>query len=279
MTVRELYDLGVRVLRAAGLPDPETDVRALVAAPLRLNRNDLFLHRDRRVSPLAAWRIKRNMSRREKLEPVAYILGYKDFFHDRFRVNRSCLIPRADTEHILYAVQESGRVFQNCLDAGTGSGALAVSLCRLYPDAAVTAVDIHLSCARQNARRLRARNLRLRKIDFLKSAHRLKGPYDLVVSNPPYLSREDFSLLGPEARLYEPARAFAGGPDGLDFYRAIAAFCRDRLTPDGWIVVETDHKWKEVLEIFCRAGFSETAVRKDYNGLERVITARRPARS
>lgn len=271
-TVGEVFDRSVRRLRERGVPDPETDARALIAARLGIERGMLSLKKKNRIGLTVRLRIARDVRRRARFEPVAYILGYKDFFQDRFLVSRGVLIPRADTEHLLYAVQNTGRDFSRIIDIGTGSGAIAVSLARLFPNASIAALDIHIRHARKNILRLNTGNVVPVKADILKGKKLLPGrTFDLIVSNPPYLSRNDLKILGQDAARYEPFRAFYGGPDGHAFHRKIAEFARERLESGGIIVLETDQKWEKVKEIFQIAGFPRWEMIRDYNGLERVL--------
>jgi release factor glutamine methyltransferase len=271
-TVARIYERSVARLKKAGIPDPETDARALIAARLGVERASLSLNKRTNVGRWNEHLIARDIRRRARFEPVAYILGYKDFFQDRFSVSRGSLIPRADTEHLLYAVQNTGRKFSRAIDIGTGSGAIAVSLSRLFPDSAIYAVDKATRHARKNIDKLGTSNIQLVKADFLKTSSLLPGKtFDLIVSNPPYLSDLDLKNLGKDARLYEPFRAFYGGPDGHLFYRKIADFARERLEEGGIIVLETDHKWETVKGIFQKAGFPRWEMIRDYNGLERVL--------
>ena len=272
MTVAEIYDRSLDILGRANLPTPDIDAKAIISHHLDVERNELFLNRDRALTPVQLSRIKRDVLRRARFEPVAYILGYKYFFHDKFLVSRGVLIPRADTEHLIYAVQNAGRAFKNILDIGTGSGAIAVSLSRVFPSSSITAVDVNLAAARRNIRSLGIRNVRLVRKNFLRLGNAFaKRKFDLIVSNPPYLSKEDMNSLGEDAKRYEPRRAFYGGKDGMDFYRKIAGFAGTRLENDGLIVLETDHKWKIVREICWKEGFHHIEVFQDYNGLERTL--------
>lgn len=272
MTVAEIYDRSLDILGRANVPTPDIDAKAIVSHHLGLERNELFLNRERVLTTAQRSRIERDTVRRARFEPVAYILGYKYFFHDKFLVFRGVLIPRADTEHLIYAVQNTGRTFKNVLDIGTGSGAIAVSLSRVFPSASITALDVRLAAARRNIRSLGIRNVRLVRKNFMRPGNSFSGKkFDLIVSNPPYLSKEDMNSLGEDAKRYEPRRAFYGGKDGMDFYRKIAEFAGKHLENDGLIVLETDHKWKQVREIYWKEGFHHIEVFQDYNGLERTL--------
>lgn len=276
MTVAEIYDRSLDLLQDNDIPAPDIDAKAIISHHLGLERNELFLNKENRVGLFKQFLIERDISRRRRFEPVAYILGYKYFFHDKFLVSRGTLIPRADTEHLLYAVQNTGRTFKNIIDIGTGSGAIAVSLSRIFPSAFITALDIKISQARKNIRKLGVRNVRLIKKDFLGHPHLFpKEKFDLIVSNPPYLSKEDMKNLGKDARFFEPRRAFYGGTDGMDFYKKIADFADAHLQKDGLVILETDHKWKMVREIFWNRGYHHIEMNQDYNGLDRVLVISR----
>jgi release factor glutamine methyltransferase len=279
MTAGEQYRRMAARFERAGLPTPGDDARALLANRLGWSRTELPLRRNDPVSLQARVFLAADAFRRCRHEPVAFIVGYKDFYRDRFFVSRRTLIPRADTEHLLYAAEESGRQFRRILDVGTGSGALAVSLSRLYPASGIVALDVDIATARKNLRTFGIGNVELLRCDFLRESalanpSLTNAPFDLVISNPPYLSREDLRLLDRGAKFEHP-RAFLGGEDGLAFYRAIASFCALGLTPDGLAIVETDHKFEAAAAVFRAAGFGTVEVRNDYNGLPRVIVAAR----
>lgn len=279
MTVHEALTSAITRFDKAGSDSPEADARMMLGHLLNLNPNQLFLKKRDTLSPRQSKAWEKLVRRREKLEPVALILGYKDFYRDRFLVSRHTLIPRPDTEHLLYAAEELKIPVCRALDIGTGTGAIAFSLARIFPEAQIQALDIDLRTARKNALLFHLPQVRLISGNFLhwKSSPRLKktlsGPYDLILSNPPYLAPEDFSLLDPASARFEDRKAFYGGKDGMDFYRAIAFFSKERLNPGGAVIVETDHKFKKVMEIFQTAGFTSCEVRKDYGGRERVLIA------
>lgn len=218
-------------------------------------------------------------------EPVAYILG-RAYFHDlTLRVNGSVLIPRPETEHVVEAALaflKAGEWEQppRVLDLGTGSGAIAISLAAGFPDTGVTAADSSpdaLSLARENAR---TEGLDAR-IEFVQSdMFQDLDPtetYDLIVSNPPYISDEEWETLPRDVREYEPQHALRGGSDGLDYYRVLAAESWQHLKPGGMLIVEIGHdQGTPVRGLLAEAGgYGEVRVIKDYAGHDRVVTAGR----
>ncbi len=292
LTVDKIYKFSLKLLSSKDIPSPELDARVIIAHHLGINRNDLFLHKTEKINPILIMQILISIFKRRRFMPVAYILGYKYFFQDKFFVSKKTLIPRADSEHLLYAVQayycnecqsyknnEKSRFKEpkKIIDIGTGTGAIAVSLARLFPEALIQAIDIDISTLRKNIKRIGINNIELIRLDFLRydlqRRHDLLfAGFDLIISNPPYLSKIDLEKLGNDARLYEPQKAFYGGEDGLNFYRKIAEFSIGKLNPDGLVVLEVDYKWEKVKDIFSAKGFKYIEMFRDYNGLERVLT-------
>ncbi len=279
MTVGEIRKRSVEYLTGRGISDPRIDSDYIISWLLGIRPGELPAKSGSKVPFFKKIVIENSVRQRGRNKPVAYILGYKYFYLDKFLVNRRSLIPRADTEHLIYAAVENGAAFKNILDVGTGSGALAMSLSRIFPKALIRAVDRDISIAARNKKALDIKNVTLIKTDFIRNGDGLKGEkawlYDLIISNPPYLSSSDMKKLGKDALLYEPRKAFYGGIDGLDFYRKISSFAVSRLGKGGSIIVETDYKWRRVLDIFLKSGMHEIRVLKDYGGLERVIEVRK----
>ena len=209
--------------------------------------------------------------RRAAGEPLAYIVGFKEFFGLRLRVDPRVLVPRPDTETLVewaLAVipgldcDDSPRV----IDLGTGSGAIALALKSNSPRASVEAVDTSeaaLEVAAANARDL-SLHVAFRRSDWLEEP---AGPYDLIVSNPPYIASADSHLA---ALGHEPLGALASGDDGLDDIRAIVGQAPTRLRPGGWLLLE--HGWDQapaVRHMLAAAGFQSIASRKDLAGIDR----------
>ena len=216
--------------------------------------------------------------RRSLHEPVQYILGSTEFWSLPLQVDRRVLIPRADTEVL---VEEALKVLNGpatVLDAGTGSGAVALAIASECADVMVTAIDLCID-ALQLAKANAVRNHLQDRIDFQAGdmACLPPGPYDLIVSNPPYVPTGDWFELMAEVRDYEPRQALDGGEDGLNAYRRLSSQAVHVLKPGGWLMVEVGiGQACEVAELFVAAGLEEIYKRNDYAGIPRVVCARRP---
>lgn len=210
-------------------------------------------------------------------EPVAYLVGHKEFFGLDLRVDGRVLVPRPDTEVVVewsLATLE-GRSAPAVADLGTGSGAIALAIKHARPDARVTAIDLSpgaLQVAAANAHRLGL------DVQFLQSRwlETVDGRFDLLASNPPYVSDADEHLA---ALTHEPRMALASGPDGLDDIRAILAQAPSHLSRGGWLLLE--HGWDQaaaVRDLLAAAGFSDVESRRDLAGIERCSGGRWPER-
>jgi len=273
ITLRDAYRTILSTLRGR-VADPEFSARYLVAHVAGCDLKNLPLAWDMPLSRRQARKLSHLASRHARGVPLAYLVGYVDFYGRRFTIRPGVLIPRPDTEHILYAIEELKQPFTRILDIGTGSGILAISLGFVFPEASIHACDLSLRAlwiARHNAR-THQRPITLHWGNFL--THPPRGNYDLIVSNPPYIARRDTHLIDPHTLRYEPHLALFGGEDGLVLYRAIARYASTHLEDHGLIVVETDHKYAAVMDLFAEYGFT-SILRYDYQHLPRVIIASR----
>jgi release factor glutamine methyltransferase len=207
--------------------------------------------------------------------PVAYLLGEREFFDHRFRVTPDSLIPRPDTELLVeVTLEQAGHEQLTVADLGTGCGAVGISLALARPGWRVIITDIEesvLNLARENARRLAARNVVPQHSDWLEA---VEGPLDAVVSNPPYVPEADPHLNTGDVR-HEPRAALAAGPDGLDAIRAIIAEVPERLAPGGWLALEHGHdQGPAVRALMDEVGFTAIETRRDLAGQERVTHGR-----
>jgi len=277
-------------LAAAGVEDPRLDAELLLAEAMESSRAALAANTTAEVPPAAARRFGEMVRRRLRREPVAYILGRKAFRHLELAVDRRVLIPRPETELLVELALElrPGRV----LDAGTGSGAIALAVADELPECEVTASDTSpaaLEVARANAERLglteRVRFLEgtLPRDAALLSTTGLQtrpAGFDLVLANLPYVAERDWPSLQPEVTQWEPREALLAGPDGLDAYRAFIpgcgrAFARYPGKSSTTLAVEVgEGQGQAVAELFREVGFGSIETRRDLAGIERVVLGR-----
>jgi release factor glutamine methyltransferase len=253
------------------------EAELLLANTLDLDRVGLYINFERPLDAKELASFREQVQRRAKREPVQYIIGETEFWSLPFNVSPAVLVPRADTEVLieeaLARIESSGKV----LDVGTGSGVIAVSLAHEKPAITVTAIDCSepaLAVARGNADRNGVGdrvNCLVGDMSELPS-----GPFEMIVSNPPYIPTADCEELMPEVRDYEPRLALDGGDDGLMAYRQLAVQSGKALVPGGWLLVEVGvGQAADVAALFKAAGLTEISQRKDYSGIPRVVMARR----
>ena len=272
MTIREALAQAAARLETAGVPDARLDAELLLARVLREDRLRMRLDGQRTLGDAQRSEYDTLIARRQTREPLQYIEGEAAFMGLTFRVAPGVLIPRQDTEILCEEALSRMKPGARVLDVGTGSGALAVSLARLGRDAQVTAVDVSdtaLAIARDNARRLGA------QVRFVKSdcfAALAGERFDLIVSNPPYISREEMETLMPEVQR-EPELALAGGEDGLDFYRRIAREAPAHLLPGGCLLFEIGWRQRDAVSALVRESVGEPFSLRDYGGNWRVVGA------
>jgi release factor glutamine methyltransferase len=269
------------MLRQAGIESPDADARLLIAHALGLDRTALMTNSDRILRADDIIAIDALAARRLKREPVSRILGRKEFWSLPLDVTADVLVPRPDTETVIdvaldFVVRDGLRLERlRLLDIGTGSGALMLALLSELTNATGVASDISaeaIAVARGNAERL---NLAPR-CDFVvcNIADGIDGPFDLVVSNPPYIARNEIATLDPEVRDYDPTLALDGGPDGLDAYRAIAREARRLLAPGGRLIVELGAGQEQpVHDLFTKAGMTVGDAQADIAGIPRALSA------
>ena len=231
--------------QAAGLESPELDARILIGQALGLDHTGLVAAASQQISDLTASQIERFAARRLAREPVARIVGMREFWGLPLAVTPNVLVPRPETETVVeLALDRLDRTGPRTrplriADLGTGSGAILLALLSELPNAHAVGTDTDsraLAVARANAARLGlAARATFVACDF---GAALAGPFDLVVSNPPYIASAEIATLAPEVREHDPRGALDGGADGLTAYRAIAADARRLLRPSGHLVVE-----------------------------------------
>jgi len=253
----------------AGSVLPRAEARLLLASVLGVPIETLIARPERTVDDEAAARFAELSSRRARGEPIAYLLGEKEFYGRRFAVSPAVLVPRPETELLvqLALLRLQGLLAPRVLDLGTGSGCIAITLALECPVATVLAVDRSagaLDVARTNAERLGARVAFLRG-DWYES---IGGRFDLIVANPPYVADADPHLHDLQ---HEPQQALVAGPDGLDDLRRIILGAPAHLKPGRWLAVEHGHdQGANVHQLFASAGFDAIETHRDLAGVERA---------
>lgn len=261
---------------------PRLDAEVLLASCLGTERHHLYRQRERILTATEIARFQGMIERCRSGEPVAYILGRKEFWSLEFEVNPAVLIPRPDTEVL---VEETlriagvlGRPEPAILEIGTGSGVISIALATELPGARFVAVDASagaLAVARRNADRHGVGG----RIRFLcgNIFEPLSGKFDIVVSNPPYISEGEFSQLSEGIRCFEPPEALIGGSEGTEFHERIISGGAAFLRPGGWIAMEIGATQRDaVITLLSREGIYDTiGFRPDYAGIPRVVSARR----
>lgn len=271
----DILEAASEILRHAGIEDARLDAEVMLAEACGVSRAEVLA---RRAAPNDALeRFRAMVSRRAAREPIAYIIGHKEFFSLDFEVTPAVLIPRPETETLVEAALEFVATHRTAsvLDIGTGSGAIAVAIAVNAPYVRVIATDISdaaLQLARRNAMRHRcADRINFVQADLFPSA---TPKFDLIVSNPPYIPSASIAALDPEIARHEPRGALNGGPDGLAFYRRIAAGARQHLVDDGVVMVEVGAgQAGEVAGLFRRAQFGKIDTVRDLAGIDRVVSA------
>ena len=267
-------------LELAGLPHDEAVQSAGVLARSILGWSTAdWIIRRRDAGPIDfSARFLPLIDRRARREPVAYILGEREFYGRPFTVTRAVLIPRPETELVVeealaYAGQ---RPTATIVDVGTGSGCIAVTLALEVSGARIVATDVSgpaLEVARENARRLRAdERIEFRRGEFLAGS---TTPVDLIVSNPPYVGEGDRARLPPEVADFEPAGALFAGPDGLDAIRALVSVAARALARGGALILEIGQGQADAVRTLIEAtgALSVLRIRPDLQSIPRVVVA------
>ncbi|MCR5687274.1 MAG: peptide chain release factor N(5)-glutamine methyltransferase [Lachnospiraceae bacterium] len=282
MNYSSAYKTGTDRLSAAGIPEAALDSRLLLEFITGCGLTDVLAHPERELTDDEAAAYERALSRRAEHVPLSYITHTCGFMGIVFRVSADVLIPRQDSECLVEEAMRYTYDGSDILDLCTGSGCLLLSLMHYKNGCRGVGVDISeeaLCLARENQRLLdedgglnggSAKFICGDMFDAVPSGMR----FDVIISNPPYIRTGDIEGLMPEVALHEPRIALDGGPDGLMFYRKIAARSGEYLAPGGYIFLEIGYDQAGDVRMLLRdAGFSDIEVIKDYSGNDRVIKA------
>ena len=278
-------DEASRRLAAAGVESSHLDAQLLMAEAAGVAR-EAVVTGSIELSPAILKKFDALIARREKREPLAYIVGHKEFYSLDFEVTPAVLIPRPETEFVVTAALEcvAGKADARVLDIGTGSGAIAIAIAINAPRAQITTVDISadaITVASRNVRRHQVQDrVTIRRGDCF---HMLDGgaslgTFDAIVSNPPYLDDAEIASLEPEVHRFEPRIALSGGVTGLDILQRITSGAREHLATNGQLILEmgVGHAG-DVIGLITRAGLLVTDVINDLAGQMRVARAQERA--
>jgi release factor glutamine methyltransferase len=276
-SIRQLLIEATRLLQEGDLDTLRLEAELLLGHVLGLTRAQIHAHPHRRLDAAALDRYRELIERRRQHEPVAYIIGHKEFYGLDFYVDRRVLIPRPETELLVEKGLEIGRAISHRLtiaDVGTGCGAIAISLTVHLPQAIAYALDASpdaLEVAALNRRRHGVEGrVHLHQGDLLSP---LTEPVDLIVANLPYVSWVEWEQLPRAIAAYEPRSALDGGPDGLDAIRRLLAQAQSHLKPQATILLEIGATQGEAVTNLAKCHFPAATVEvvQDYAGLDRMV--------
>ena len=275
MNVATALRQGAELLDKDRIAAPRLTAEVLLAHALGCDRPPLYAHSERELTDLEQLHYGRYLHERLAGRPTQYITGRVEFYGREFRVTPAVFIPRPETELVVEAALRHAAGASRVLDVGTGSGCLAITLQKEWPNARVFACDLAgeaLEVARSNAVALAA-PVRFFRGDLLEACG--ADRFDLVVSNPPYIPEEEAAGLPREVRDHEPPVALFAGPGGLDCYRRLIPAAARALRTGGWLILEIGYKSRAAVEALAGPEWSRRVVESDLAGFERVLALRR----
>jgi release factor glutamine methyltransferase len=279
MDLRTALEHAVGVLTSRDVASPRLSAEVLLMHTLDCDRAHLFGHPERVLTPEETNQYHSFVHERADGKPTQYITGHQEFWGLDLIVSEAVLIPRPETEHSVEAVLEIAHAdssIKKLVDVGTGSGCIALALATELPTHEIHATDISevaLALAQENAERLRLQRIQFRHCDLLSCVEPEK--YDLVVSNPPYVGKDEPEKVQKIVRDWEPHVAIFGGATGLELYERLVPQAFDALRPGGYLVMEIGYSIERPIRSMLN-GWSNVQIKPDLQGIPRVAVARRP---
>lgn len=279
LSIREIKERTETFFKEKGVPNPKLDTDILIAHSLGIKRLDLYLDLDRPLTEAQLSELRPLVKRRADREPLQYIVGSTEFYGLTLKVDKRALIPRHETEELVDLIIEQQEVQpERILDLGTGSGVLALALASKYPEAEITAIDQStdaLALAAENAQALGFED----RINFLNgnwwAPIKDGATFDLIVSNPPYLTEAEMKTAEPEVIDHEPHCALVAGADGLNDFRILLEGTPKFLTEGGLLAMETGIAQSEnLIDLAKQVGLSGNSI-EDLSGRPRFFFVRR----
>ncbi len=277
MIYQEAYQKATGELKAAGIPEPESDAWILMEHVTGMTRTRYYVDGFGTMPEKEEEQFFELISRRKERIPVQHLTGVQEFMGYEFLVNEHVLVPRQDTEILVEEAEKRLRLMEKedlvkMLDMCTGSGCIPISLKLRNPQISIKGADISeeaLKVAGENAKKLGVDGEWIHTDMFEK----ITGSFDLITSNPPYIPTKVIEELEAEVRLHDPYEALDGKEDGLYFYRILAEEVPKYLTDGGWLVMEIGHDQSAAVEnLLKEAGFGQVSTQKDLAGLDRVVS-------
>jgi release factor glutamine methyltransferase len=285
-TILDLIKWGTNYLGEKGFDEARLNIELLLSAALNLKRFDLYVKHDQPLGKDELAKFKTLLKRRLSHEPIQYILGKTNFYSIELKIDKRALIPRPETEMLVEAVIDHCKTHFhqnsefNILEVGTGSGCIAIALAKFLKNARITSLDksreaLDLACENANLTNT-MEQIEFVEADFLSLSDNIFGKnFEIIVSNPPYVSESAFKTLDEDVRKFEPVSALSDGADGLTFFRQISRSSSFLLNQGGWVFVETSFdQADEVKKIFLESGGAELQIRKDLSNIDRIVCAR-----
>ena len=274
MTLRELFIKGKRELTLAGKDEADLEARLLLMQACGIDKNTFFMQPDKQVTTEAHRTYDDYLQKRKASMPLQYIIGTQGFMGMELKVTPDVLIPRQDTEVLVEQVLSDGVKDMSVLDLCTGSGCILLGLMKNESGIKGTGADVSdkaLKVAKENAK-----NQGISAEWILSDLYaQVKGKFDVITSNPPYIRTSEIDLLMPEVGKYEPRGALDGGADGLDYYKKIVKEAPAHLNAGGRLYLEIGSEQGEAVSTLLKEnGFNEVRVIRDYARLDRVVTGR-----
>ena len=272
----DLINWGEEYFNKNEFESPKQEIEWLLCDLLNYKRVDLYVNFEEIVSTTKLKLLKKWIKKRLKRMPLQYITGNTEFYGKKFFLNSDVLIPRADTERLVDESLESIKQKNNpkILEVGTGSGCISISLALERKDAQILSIDISenaLNKAKENAEYHKTTNVSFSKVDILNDLP--EGKYDILISNPPYISYDEMKTIMVDVKDFEPELALTDFNDGLQFYTRLSDIGPLLIKKEGWMLLEVgtnDHP-KKVMRLFKSKGFKDIDLLKDYNNNKRVL--------
>jgi len=279
LTLLKSIELSTEYLKKNNIESPKLNAELLLADALNCKRLELFLRFDKPLLEKEKITYRENLKRRAAKEPLQYIVGNTSFYGLDFTVNESVLIPRPETEILVETIINSYQKenVKSILDIGFGSGCISITLAKYFPDALVLGIDISVEAKKvaiNNAEKLGISNVQFEIADIFNSVPaNIISESDIIVSNPPYVSKSEYENLQDEIVKHEPKIAVSDNGDGLQFYKRIAELGRDKMKKKAVLIFELGiGQSSSVKKIFEQNGFNDIKITKDYAKIDRIIS-------